>query len=188
MRMVRSSWRVLAPAIFCMRATAALGAQNVGTGKECAAASCEDQAIVISAIDAVLDTVAFCSMQPTRVLATLHPEPYTAFSDGVRGRISRYGLPSSPATLRLEDLAILSPRKFSHAVVIVDSQSVRRAAKDVRTCLVVASPPMFRDREEVRVIVAVSETQREISVQYFVFLRRNGTRWIVARREIGFQS
>ena len=191
-RRERAVWRdltavVLAGALTACSGTAA-GAQNIVDVQTCNAAMCEDEAMVVVAVDAALDATEFCRAQPTRVLSTLHPAPYTAFSDGVRGRAPRNGLPSSPATLRLEDLGILLARRFRHTVTIVDSLEVQGESRTAPGCLVVASPPSFRDNGEMRVVVAVSEVSSGQSEQRFVFLRRAGARWVVSRNEVGYRS
>lgn len=164
------------------------GAQNVSDRQTCNAAICEDEAMVIAAVDAALERSDLCGAYPVRLLSTLHPAPYTAFADGVRGRGPRRGLPSSPATLRLEDIGILSARRFRHSVTIVDSVEVQREGRTEPVCLVVASPPTLRDHGEMRVIVAVSESKSGQSIQYFLFLRREGARWVVSRKEIGYRT
>ena len=188
----RAVWRnlavlVLASAFSACSGTAA-GAQNTTDLQTCNAAICEDEAMVVVAVDAALDATEFCRAHPTRVLSTLHPAPYTAFSDGVRGRAPRNGLPSSPATLRLEDLGILSARRFRHKVTIVDSLEVQGESRTAPACLVVSSPPSLRDNGEMRVVVAVSEVSSGQSVQRFLFLRRDGARWVVSRHEVGYRS
>jgi len=188
----RAAWRDLTGVILALALSAcsgtSAGAQNSADGHICNAAMCEDEAMIVAAVDAALDATEFCSAHPARVLSTLHPAPYTAFSDGVRGRPSRNGLPSSPATLRLEDLGILSARRFRQKVTIVDSLEVQGEAGTTPVCLVVASPPSFRDNGEMRVVVAVSQPSSGQSVQRFVFLRRDGARWVVSRNEIGYRS
>lgn len=165
-----------------------VSAQIVTNAQMCNAADCEDEAIVVTGVDAAVDGTEFCSGRAVHLLATLHPAPYTAFSDGVRGRGQRRGLPSSPATLRLEDLGILSPRRFRHQLTIVDSAEVQQGSLTDSGCLVVASPPTIRESGEMRVIVGVSELSGRQSIQHFVFLRREGARWTVSRREVGYRS
>jgi hypothetical protein len=165
-----------------------VSAQVATNAQTCNAANCEDEAIVVTAVDAAVDGTEFCGGRAVHLLSTLHPAPYTAFSDGVRGRGLRRGLPSSPATLRLEDVGILSPRRFRHQLTIVDSADVQRGSLEDSGCLVVASPPTVRENSEMRVIVGVSELSGRQSIQHFVFLRREGSRWIVSRREVGYRS
>lgn len=182
----------LLPAILLTAFSACTGTQvsaQVGANAQtCNAANCEDEAIVVTAVDAALDGTEFCGGRSVHLLATLHPAPYTAFSDGVRGRDRRHGLPSSPATIRLEDIGILSPRRFRHQLTIVDSADVQRGSLAESGCLVVASPPTFRGNNEMRVLVGVSEQSGRQSIQHFVFLRREGARWAVSRREVGYRS
>lgn len=163
-------------------------AQVVANAQTCNAPNCEDEAIVVAAVDAAVDGTEFCGGRSVHLLATLHPAPYTAFSDGVRGRGLRRGLPSSPATLRLEDVGILSPRRFRQQLTIVDSAEVLRGSLADSGCLVVASPPTVRENGEMRVIVGVAELSGRQSIQHFVFLRREGSRWVVSRREVGYRS
>lgn len=165
-----------------------VSAQVATNAQECNAAACEDEAILVSAVDAALDGTGFCGGRAVHLLSTLHPGPYTAFSDGVRDRGHRRGLPTSPATLRLEDVGILSPRRFRHQLTIVDSTDVQRGSLEDSGCLVVASPPTLRADSEMRVIVGVSELSGRNSIQHFVFLRREGSHWIVLRREVGYRS
>ena len=162
-------------------------AQARGASAACNAAMCEDESAVIAAVEAALEATKFCENVPLFVLATLHPAPYTAFNDAVRARALRNGLPSSPATLRLEDIGIVSTRRFGLAVTIVDSlEVIQRPAE--RGCLVVASPPEARAGGETRVVVGITDFGRGQAVQRFIFLRRDGAYWKVSRHEVGYQS
>jgi hypothetical protein len=178
---------VIALALLSLSASVAC-AQGAAAAQTCNAAMCEDEAMVLVAVDAALDATEFCRNQPMRVLSTLHLAPYTSFSDAARGRLLRKGLPSSPATLRLEDLGILTPRRFRHSLTIVDSVDVQAGTATTAGCLVVASPPSLRDNDEMRVVVAVTDASQGHSVQRFVFLRREKTGWVVSRQEVGYRS
>lgn len=179
--------RLLVGAIVLLSASSAC-AQDSSDLRTCNAAACEDEAIIIVAVDAALNATEFCGDRPARLLSTLHPAPYTSFADAARGRPDRRGVPSSPATLRLEDLGILSARRFQHTVAIVDSLVILAESPAVAGCLVVASPPSSRGNNEMRVIIAVSDVSRGQSVQRFIFLRREGALWVVSRHEVGYRS
>ncbi len=163
-------------------------AQSAGSMFRCGAANCEEASIVVTAIDAALKASDFCAARPARVLASLYPAPYTEFGDGVRGRTERFGVPSSPSTLRLEDIGILKDGALGQSLTIVDTTRVLRDAGSVEGCLLVASPPSFRGADLARVIVAVSDAKNGRFIQRFVFLQRQGDSWIVVRQEIGYRS
>jgi hypothetical protein len=180
--------RALLLSLSALLTTSCAGAQAANAASFCNAAICEDEASLISAVDAALDATQLCETGPTYLLSTLYLAPYTAFSDGVRGRGDRRGIPSSPAILRLEDLGILNGRRFRHKVSIVDSAAVRTQMLSAGACLVVASPPLARFGAELRVVISITNVRSRHREQRFLYLRRESGDWIVTRNEIGYQT
>ena len=188
---LRSPWGLLS-FILALAAVSACrtkaSAQRFEPSERCNAAACEDQTMLLLAIDSAIEATDFCRAHPARVLSTVYAAPYTELGDGARGRAPRNGVPSSPASLRLEDLGILSARRFRHNLTIVDSSEVLGAPAATVGCLVVASPPSLRENGQMRVVVALSQQSTRQSVQLFLFIQRDGERWVVARSEVGLRT
>lgn len=184
----RSFGTFLIAAVASACQTTKVSGQRLEPSERCNAAACEDQTMLLLAIDAAIEKADFCRERPTRVLSTLYSAPFTAAGDGARGRGPRNGVPSSPASLRLEDLGLLSARRFHHDVTIVDSAEVLDSARVSKGCLIVASPPTARANGEMRVVIAITEASTGELLQLFLFLRRDGERWVVTRSEVGFRT
>lgn len=170
---------------------ATVTAQPANSGRQvpaCAAAVCEEEAAMVAALDSLLRHDRRCDASPPVLLRTLHLAPFTGFGDGIAGRQTRFGVPTSPAVARIDDAGGGMIRRYWDAIRIVSAADLEAAELPAGTCLVVFSPITWLGPDTVRFIVSqVTDQPRDIA-QRFVFLERRGSRWAVSRLETGFQS
>lgn len=155
----------------------------------CAAAACEDGSALITALDALIRMTGECAATAPALLNTLHWAPSTVFTSYAHSRRTRVGLPSSPVAMRLADLIPpLALQRYWSRVRVVDEKEVIRSKGLGGTCLFVFSPPSWRGQELVRISVGIVRSSPWYASERFVYLRRDGARWLVVRIESGMES
>lgn len=156
---------------------------------ECAAAMCEEETALVTALDTLLRHERVCRDAPPAVLHTLHWAPFTHLEDEIAGRaLGRIGLPSSPVAMSLGQAGRRAFERYWSDISIVEAGQVARGSIPRHACLIVFAPVTWQGVDRVRVMMTDSrEVPRHIA-QRFIFLVRRGNRWLVERLETGLRS
>lgn len=155
----------------------------------CAKERCLEGLALVTSLDTLLRMTPSCEATPPAVLRSLHLAPYTEVGEIiVGGEPNRWGLPSSPAVLRIENLNVDYIARYWPDIRVVEAGDVERGALASGTCLFVFSPATWLGRDSIRIIVSEVRQQPFRRVQRFIFLRREPDGWIVTEVETGMQS
>jgi hypothetical protein len=166
-----------------------VGARTPRQVPVCEAAVCDEGAALITALDTLSRNSSECQAGPPVVLRTLHSAPITHLGDVRAGRSgNQLNLPSSPVLSRMEDIGLMSFRRYWDQVRIVDSSEVRSGAVPPTSCLFIFSPLSWLGPDQGRIIVGELRPSIGYFAQRFIFLRRRPGGWRVARVETGLQS
>lgn len=152
---------------------------------QCNSETCADEAVVIATVDSLRRTES-CRGGLPKLLRTIYVTPYTAFSDGVTARRSRYPIPSAPAVALLEDLGMIDGRRWRGAIELTDTIAVLREGVPEQGCLFVFSPVDWMHASTARMLVG--EYSRAGDSRHIVLVQRERGSWRVVSVTTGPRS